>query len=224
MKKNKNKLEFDEFNKGKFRSIVQTIAGIVARNPEHATNTDYILACLYTNSPQLRDKTHCPNCEASMAQYHREIEYHHANLLRAMGNKVRENLDAGMDFTEANKVHVQNQLDVDYTTKGVTAICRQLGLIAKVMTQDGKHNTRKGWLITRRGWDFLANKPVPKEVIVFRNRIIDRTEATTTIQEVLFSKGDDKYDKLDYIHVAGYQNGKVMDEPDPLSTPRHYPD
>lgn len=205
-------MKHEEFNRGKFRAIVQVTAGIIARNPEHANNTDYIMACLYQSMPELRDKTHCPNCEASMAQHNPQIAYHQAKLLRAMARKVRDNLEKGMPFTEANKVHVQKQLDVDFATMGCTAICRQLGLIAKVMTKAGKHDIKKGWAITKRGWEFLSNEPVPKEVVVFRNKIIDRSQETVTIEEILNGHGDQDYDKGEWYHIAGYQKGKVFDE------------
>jgi len=215
-------MKHDEYNRGKIKSMVQVIAGIVARNPEHATNTDYIMACVYTAMPELRDKTRCPNCEASMAQYLRTVDYHQAKLLRAMGRKVDEHRQAGLSFTDANKVHVQKELDVDFATMGCTAITRQLGLIAKVLTKSGAHDTKKGWVVTSRGWDFLKNQPIPKQVVVFRNKIIDRTEETTTIQEILHGHNDQDYDQNEWYTIAGYQQGKLVDTE--VVPTKRYPD
>ena len=167
----------------------------------------YLRAIVAQRWKALEDGTHCPNCRASMAQYERTPSYHHACLLRSMARKVDQRTRAGVDFTEANKVHVQKDLDDDYTTKGTTAICRQLGLIAMIRKEDGSHDTKAGWAITKRGFAFLRNEPVPRSVITFRNEIIERSEETITISEIFNSNEDFDYDAREYIQIVGMAKG-----------------
>lgn len=201
-------LTHEEFNAGKLPKLWDFLVELHKTSPEaFQSDGQYLRAIVAQRWKLLDQKSICPNCSASMAQYKVSVNYKHATLLRAMAYEVDSKRRKGLEFTDANKTHVQSQLDVDYATKSCTSMCRQLGLIAKVM-KDGVHDQEAGWAITRRGWAFLQNQPVPKSVIVFRNEIIDRTEETTTIQEVLAEKGDD-YNRDFFVQVAGYEESTL---------------
>jgi len=105
-----------------------------------------------------------------------------------------------MAFTHANRVHIQKDCAADYTTKSRQTKCRTLGLIAKVM-QGEKHDLQAGWVVTRRGWELLRGKAIPKKVVVFRNEIIDRFDETITMAEVMASK-QDSFDPAEWYQVA----------------------
>lgn len=131
----------------------------------------------------LDDKEKCPNCKASMVSYRFEFDMPNACMLISMSRLVKARLDKGIDFTEANQIHVQSMNTATYAMKSRTTQMAKLGLVAKVL-KNGKHVSGY-WLITKRGWEALANRPVPQSVESFRNQITERTDKMTTIKEVL---------------------------------------
>ena len=150
------------------------------------------------------DEEECPNCGASMAEYTVNLDRFDALLLIAIGKAVRRSIKKGVPFKEANKVHVQTLGDADYTTKSKTTQCSKLGLIAKVKGEGGKQVPGM-WLITSRGFSALRGDPVPKKVVVFRGKIQERTEETTTIAEVV-----ENYKPGEWVEIAGYAEGKIF--------------
>lgn len=137
-----------------------------------------------------------------MAQYVFTLDVLDALLLMGMGKIVRSR-SRTMPFTDANKVHVQSQLNDYYSVASRTTQCSKLGLIAKVLHPDGSHNQKEGWLITRRGFQFLAGKPVPRKVQTFRNRIIERFEETTTFEQVLTDTSNNDERVIDELNTHG---------------------
>lgn len=169
---------------GKLPKLWPLLVEMYQSDPTAFSSPDYLRAKVAQKWKLLDQKEICPNCLASMCQYSPKIDFYDALLLKAMSDVVREHLRAGMGFTDANRVHVQSMSGADYTTKSRTTKCRQLGLVAKVMV-DGVHDQAAGWVITTRGWQFLRNEPVPSQVTTFRNEIVERSEETTTIVELL---------------------------------------
>jgi len=167
--------------------------------------------------PQFKDHTRCPNCDASMAVYWFSIDYLTASLLLEMGRVVHAKVQSGITFHEANKVHVQSLAVASYAIKSRTTWASKLGLITKVMKtdEDGTetHDTRAGWLITKRGFDFLRGEPVPRHVAVFRNKITEREDEKITLQEAIekdhaFKKGE--YNRNDWVDIEKYNQGKML--------------
>lgn len=134
--------------------------------------------------PELKKKETCANCGASMAEYIFTLDILDALLVFGMGKIVGRRAKT-MPFNAANRVHIQSELNKYYSVASRTTQCAKLGLIAKVTHRGGIHDRKAGWLITKRGFEFLAGKPVPKHVQTFRNHITDRFEETTTIAEVM---------------------------------------
>lgn len=201
----KNKTE--KYNEGKLPKLWDYLVELHQKSPE-VFNVDgkYLRAIVAQKWKALDNATQCPNCRASMQQYEYSVSYAHANLVRAMSRRVRLNMSKGMGFTEANQVHLQKDISVDYTTASSQTQARFLGLIAKVTDDEGKHLIEKGWLITRRGFDFLNNEPVPKSVVAFRNEIVERPEGTTTIQEI-FTRNNEDYDVTEHYAVYSIAKG-----------------
>lgn len=86
-------------------------------------------------------------------------------------------------------------VDLSYSQLCNLQKLRYFGLMV-MLTEDGKHVPRH-WVITTRGWEFLAKeKRVFKQMRTFRNRIVhwDETEADdvpmVSIDEVMQSKQD----------------------------------
>lgn len=189
-----------ECEKGKIPKMLAILANHFNLDPK------FMKAVLVKEFPEIMDKTKCANCGASMISYLPSIDALDTLLVQGMADEVRKRLEAGMSFTEANQVHVQSTLNQYYSVPSRTTQCAKLGLIAKVPKRDkegkalpGTHDRRAGWLITRRGFSYLAGEQVPAYVRVFRNKIIDRGDMMTTIHHVL---DDDKKKRNDIMAEA----------------------
>ena len=144
-------------------------------------------AFLISKFPELKDKKKCANCDASMHEYPCALTYHTAELVCGMAHVIHEKASNGIPFTEANAIKT-SQIPGGYNVASQQTIASKLGLIAKVFKKDksGKkvHDQSKGWCITSRGFDFLAGKPVPSKVMVFRKEIQERFDEMITIKQV----------------------------------------
>lgn len=207
----------EQFKKPKLGQFVKFICDTYTLDEEEVATK------LISQFPELLIKERCANCEASMAMYIYTLDVLDALLLFGMGRIVFEK-SKSIPFTEANKVHLQTQLNKYHSVPSRQTHCSKLGLIAKVKHKDGSHDSKAGWLITKRGFQFLAGNPVPKKVQVFRNIIIEHFEEMITIEEVLNKPNDKKYvaiEELSKYHkynfneletwaVAGFAQGKLL--------------
>ncbi len=192
--------------------------------------SDSLLDQVYTNFPELNDREHCPNCSASMSEYIYKIDSLDCLLLLGMGNLVKTRLALGMPFTEANQVHLQKELNHYYSVPSRSTQCSKLGLIAKIKTASGSHNRTKGWCITKRGFEFLAGKPVPSQVKVWRRKIEEHFAEMITLPEAKevhreaierkvaagkLPKGDyrrefNAYDPKEWVEIVSFHDGKLL--------------
>lgn len=155
-------------------------------------------AFLFSNFPELKDKERCANCKASMREYPCSMTYFASELICEMAGLVNEKVQKAIPFTEANQVH-RNQITSGYTIASQFTIAAKLGLVAKIMIRNDEgemvHDLSKGWCITGRGFDYLAGKPVPAKVMVFRNEIQERFDERITMADIY--KGEmKKVDKI----------------------------
>ena len=209
-----------QYKKGNISSMVQVLASSFGFDFNHAR------AVLFSNFPQLDDHKHCANCGASMAQYIYRLDYHDACLVVEMGKIILGKIKGGKSLSEANQVHVTTEIR-NYTAASRQTQCAKLGLIAKIpkRDKDGKivkkgdsyvHDRSKGWLITRRGFDFLAGKPVPKSVVVFRDEIQDQTEEMTNVNEAFLGVNNKpgiryhEHNPEDWYDIEGYRQGNLL--------------
>lgn len=177
MKKRKG----EQYHDQKIKPLAKIVAQICKNNPRAMEDEQYLWSILVRALPELQKRKECVNCGASMREYIYQFDIHDALLLKGMGDEVRRKVDNGMDFTQANVIHVQKLKDVSYTAKSRTTQSRCLGLVAKHMT---KKDTQNGWSVTRRGFKALRGEPVQKYVTVFRNEIVERSDAEITISEI----------------------------------------
>lgn len=196
-------------NKG---SIQEKILPAIAQ--EYHIDIDKLEDFIFARFPEMAIETDCANCGSSMESYIFVLDCLDALLVYGMGEIIRKRMEKGIPFTEANAVHLQSELNRYYSVPSRSTQCAKLGLIAKVL--DGEtHNTKRGWLITARGWAFLRGEAVPAKVESFRNKIIVRYDETTTIDQA-FQKHRDmlfkaakarKVPKSDYSGVLeGYNS------------------
>lgn len=174
-----------EYHSGKIGAFVQVIAGMIKNNPEMAENIDYLKANLVQVFPELRDKTVCPNCKASMKEYVYTVDVLDALLLLEMAKAVREKRRKGIEFTIANQTRVPD-LPTTHAVKCRTTQTAKLGLITQLKNRDNKR-VLGTWVITRRGWEALRGQPVPRRVKVWRKKIEERFDDKITLSEALNS-------------------------------------
>ena len=213
-----------QYKQGELPKVVEAIALQFKLDPK------YVSAWVSVNFPQIMKKEECGNCGASMVQYVYVLDCLDALLVYGMGKIIKERLKRGVPFSEANAVHLQTELNRYYSVPSRSTQCAKLGLITKVLNAQGKHDRRRGWLITTRGWDFLRGQPVPSQVKVFRNQIEERFDTTITISQAFQVHRDlvqrahmnhknprndytaelDTYRPSDWFEVAGVQQGALL--------------
>lgn len=135
--------------------------------------------------PELRDKSKCLGCGRSMKITIYEADLHDALLILAMAKQVRDNIAKGMQFTEANKVHIPTLNATNATIKRQTK-CDYLGLIKQPENWRGTGC----WLLTRWGWKAIRGEEISKSVKYWEGNLIGRSEAKITIIE-MFKKHKD---------------------------------
>ena len=218
-----------EYNPGKIKPMIKIIASIIHKEPGLLRKpSEYLIARVEEEIPELKNKTRCANCDAPMIQYSYDLNVINTSLVIIMAKEVRKRLNKGMPFTEANQVHVPT-LNATDSARHKTTDCAKLGLLAKHLV-DGKHE-RGMWVITKRGFTALKGEEVPTGYIVWRGKIIDRPGNMTTFAQVRSKykiKVDSyikKYNQLpkknyhkdvidysvnDWIGFAGHHDGKLF--------------
>ena len=175
----------EQYHAHKMGSILNLMISIAKNDPTILDDRDRFIATMKTNMPELIDKSKCPNCEASMTEYVYTFDAWDAILLLRMADVVRDRSHKGMTFTEANQVRIP-ELNVGHSIRCRTTQASKLGLIAQLRNEN-KKRVAGVWVITRRGFEALAGKPVPQKVRVWRGRIEERIDGDTTIAEALRS-------------------------------------
>lgn len=206
-----------KYNKGNIPKFFELMVHLHKEFPQAFESEGLLRAYAQQTWKSLGDKTCCPNCKASMQEYVFKLDQLDALLLLEMGKVVKHKLNKGFDFSNANKVKVQADLTGSYAVKSRTTQCRQLGLIAKVITVNKQgvqvHDREAGWLITKRGFQFLAGHEVPKEITVFRNKIVDRSEAVITINRVFSDpelKASADKEQSDWYDLGSLHKGELF--------------
>lgn len=198
-----------QYDTGKISKLWPYLVELHEKRPEIFENATTLKSTVAVPWPALKDPKHCANCGESMQIYSVKLNYHEALLLTSMGRIFRERFNGGMNFTEANKIHIVSS-DLSFAVKASASHARTLGLIAKVLTVDKKHDRSKGWLITSRGFEALAGKPVPAEVHVFRNKIEERTDRTTTLKDAFASQRPPDYSPEHYYEIVGIKTDTIL--------------
>lgn len=168
-----------KYHPGKIRPIIKVVARIVQENPKIADDVDYLMAVLRSSFPEITDRTQCPNCGTSMKIVVYTADLHDALLILAMARKVRQNRNAGMNFTDANKIHMPT-LQVSNTTIKRQTKCDYLGLMKQ---PDTLRNTGY-WVLTHWAWKALKGHSIPKSAYYWQGQKQGRSEETTTLSHM----------------------------------------
>jgi len=172
-----------QYNPGKVKPLIQIVANLVQQMPKLADRPDLLISRLEAEIPELKNKKKCANCDANMVENIYTFDILDAVLLMKMAGEVQLATIEGVDFTEANKIHVPT-LETSDAIRHRTTKASKLGLVAKYIDEKGKHKDGM-WVITRRGWAALRGEMIPRSVKVWRNQIIERVEDKTNIYQVL---------------------------------------
>lgn len=180
----------EEFHASRFGAFTKLVQDLIKKNPRLIDDYETLRASIIASlPPDMRDKSMCGNCGASMKEYIYIFDCWDALLLIKMAEEVKRRLHKGMTFTIANQVRIP-ELDASHAIKCRTTQTAKLGLIAQLRSKNSGGRVGGVWVVTRRGWDALEGKPVPAKVKVWRKKIEERFDETTTIAEALKSHVD----------------------------------
>lgn len=133
----------------------------------------------------------CPHCGAKMKGRDEVLS---KGLVENL-TKLREHVLK----TKQNKVHLMKDLGLSKSGYNNFQKLRYFGLIAHYKNPETKKNELGYWLLTKRGNLFCKNKiEVPRKVLVFRNKIQDRSKEFISIELLLNSDTPYWYEKDDY--------------------------
>ncbi len=167
----------------KIKPLIHNILMILKEDRDLIDDCDAVDRIKYLLGHRIKNfhnKENCINCGANMIEYVFKFDYLDALLLVDMANIVRTKLGTGHMFNMANKVHTS---ELSPRIKNRTTQTAKLGLIAKLTASDGKP-VKGMWVITRRGFEAIAGREVPRYVHVFRGIITERPTEKITINEI----------------------------------------
>lgn len=212
--------ELSKFNPGILPGLVHFFSISFDRDPLE------VWEAMKHRFPEIADPSKCPNCGENMREYVYELNVLDASLLLAVAAQVRLR-SAENDFTIANQVYIPS-LNLSDSVRLRVSHSGRLGILAKVRDEKGAH-VRGVWLITKRGWALLRGERVPSKVIVFRAKIQERFDDTTTMNEIfqkfgkrgshhasMQSRVDDyrevenMYKPEDWVEFGDYHQGKMF--------------
>lgn len=122
----------------------------------------------------------CPTCGASMKKFWHKVTPGIALALIKLNKAV--NL-AGKN--DVDIYHVPADLEFKHTELTNWTKMRFNALVAKIRVAG---TVKRGhWCITRKGYQFLAGKPIPQETQSFRNKVSAHSSTMVTISQVLKS-------------------------------------
>lgn len=91
---------------------------------------------------------------------------------------------------ESNPRHVDSgEIDRPFSVRTQMTKLRLHGLVAKVKDAKGKHIPRT-WTVTKKGWKFLAGKPVQARVTVYNNTVLGHSGGLCVIDQIAGASGD----------------------------------
>ena len=157
-----------------------------------------------TQNSMQNDIEYCSCCGAKLTgRYERLSKGLVLNLLKIRAKVLHESEKANK---LVNKVHLSNDLNLSKNQYNNFQKLRYHGLIAHYKDPITKEYESGYWIVTKRGNQFCKNELfVPKKLLIFRNRIQERSEEKINFRDVLteentphwYQKEDYKMDFLD---------------------------
>lgn len=121
----------------------------------------------------------CEHCGQTVQVYKYKITPAMVYLLKDMARLTHEQVNNGN-----SKPRWVDTADIDrpYGIKSQITKLRLHGLVARVTVDD--RQVPRTWIITRKGWVFLAGEPVEDRVIVYNNKVIGHGDDWCTLPQV----------------------------------------
>ena len=128
----------------------------------------------------------CKNCGRRIQLYKYKITPSMVYLLKDMARITCRQASE----KESNPRYVDiADVDRPFSVKAQTAKLRLHGLVAKVKDAKGAHIPRT-WIVTKKGWKFLAGKPVQARVTVYNNTVLGHSGGLCVIDQIAGASGD----------------------------------
>lgn len=169
----------EEYHANKIWPIIQVACRIVQNEPAILDDMPRFKAMLGISVPELKNHAKCAGCDRSMKVTVYEADLHDGLLILAMARVVRENINKGMNFTEANRVHIPTLGASQATLKRQTK-CDYLGLVKQPDDWSGTGF----WVLTSWAWKALRGDPIPRAAKYWEGHMLDRSEETITLDEM----------------------------------------
>lgn len=214
-----------ELEEGKLPKLWPYLVQLQKEHPEAFDDPDTLRRTVSGPWAALKDPSSCPNCLRGMEIKVYKADLHNALFLLAMARAVGENMEKGMSFTEANRVHAPS-LPVSNTVSKRITQCDYLGFVK----QPDKLRRTGYWVITSWGWKALAGEPVPAAAKYWNGKLKERSSQTITLSEMfkvhrdlvmkaarMKKKVNDhtaeigEYNPKDWAPFAGYEEGQLFE-------------
>nr|DAJ25296.1 MAG TPA: hypothetical protein [Caudoviricetes sp.]DAX96646.1 MAG TPA: hypothetical protein [Caudoviricetes sp.]DAY10441.1 MAG TPA: hypothetical protein [Caudoviricetes sp.] len=128
----------------------------------------------------------CKHCGRKIQLYKYKITPAMVYMLKDMGRITARQAAEH----QSNPRHVDSgEIDRPFSVRTQMTKLRLHGLVAKVKDAKGKHIPRT-WTVTKKGWKFLAGKPVQARVTVYNNTVLGHSGGLCVIDQIAGASGD----------------------------------
>lgn len=125
----------------------------------------------------------CPCCGASMVPNRQGLTKGLVNILIKFRRAMLES-----ENPEKNRIHVRTEVGFTKNEYNNFQKLRYFGLVAKCRKESGERDSGY-WLLTRNGNRFVKGEiKMPKYVLTFRNKIIEKSEERIDILDAIQSE------------------------------------
>lgn len=128
----------------------------------------------------------CKCCGRKIVLYKYKITPGMVYLLKNFAHITRRQVSEGK--SDPRSVDA-NDIDRPFSIRAQVTKLRVHGLVAKVKNEKGVQVPRM-WVVTKKGWKFLAGKPVQARVTVYNNVVIGHSGGLCVIDQILGVSGE----------------------------------
>lgn len=144
----------------------------------------------------------CTHCEQTIKIYRYPISRTIKRVIKAIAKATTPDTGRAVD--------VDRDISIAHSERSQLSKMRQHGLIAQPKNDKGVKISRH-WLITRKGWQFIAGEPVPAKVVVYNNQVLGHEGGT-----VVFARADAEADDFEQQPISEAESRTYSD----VRTPR----
>lgn len=139
----------------------------------------------------------CTHCEQTIKIYRYPISRTIKRVIKAIAKATTPDTGRAVD--------VDRDIEIAHSERSQLSKMRQHGLIAQPKDARGVKISRH-WLITRKGWQFIAGDPVPAKVVVYNNQVLGHEGGTIT-----FDRADAEADQFEQAPISEAESSLFAD-------------